>query len=154
MISDVERYQGIVLRQVVMACPEGVRVRPVNRAGRADAYSLGNAAFLVKHSSKRLSPWRFTLQPEHMQEFAELGDIYAPVWLVLVCGIDGLVAISMPELHDMVGLNLSAAGWLRVSRGRNEMYRVAGPLKELERAKPRGVEIFVNDARAAGAVEA
>ena len=60
MIPELERYQGVVLRQLVIACPEGVRLQSVNEAGRADAFAVGGAAFLVKHSGKRMSPWRFT----------------------------------------------------------------------------------------------
>lgn len=153
MIPELERYQGVVLRQLVTACPEGVRLRSVNEAGRADAFAVGGAAFLVKHSGKRMSPWRFTYQEENVAELVSLSETFAPVWVMLVCGVDGVVALSSVEILELMGSELGAASWIRVSRGRNEMYRVGGPLAELQRAKPRGVEQFIAAARAAGKLD-
>lgn len=150
MIPDLDRYQGIVLRQLVISCPEGVRLQSVNMAGRSDAFAVGGAAIFVKYSGKRMSPWGFTYQAEHVAELISLCANYSPVWVMLVCGVDGVVALSSTEILELVGSKPETVSWVRVSRGRNEMYRVTGSLTELQRAKPRGVEPFVTAARASG----
>lgn len=150
MIPELDRYQGIVLRQLVTSCPEGVRLRPVNVAGRSDAFAVGGAAILVKYSGKRISPWNFTYQAEHVAELLLLCASHNPVWVMLVCGSDGVVALSSAEILELVGPSPNATSWVRVSRGRNEMYRITGSLAELQRAKPRGVEPFVAVVRACG----
>lgn len=147
MIPELERYQGIVLRQLVNSFPEGVRLKSVNVAGRADAFAVNGAAILVKHSGKRMSPWQFTYQAENVAELLSLRSNYNPVWVMLVCGVDGVVALSADELIQLVGSKPSSTSWVRISRRRNQMYRVSGSLTELERAKPRGVESFISAAR-------
>ncbi len=150
MIPELDRYQGIVLRQVVASCPEGVRIQPVNVSGRVDAFAVGGAAILVKYSGKRISPWRFTYQSVHVAELVKLCGSFNPVWVMLVCGVDGVVALSSDEILELVGSKPDATSWVRVSRSRNEMFRVAGSLAELQRAIPRGVEPFVATVRTAG----
>ena len=122
----------------------------MNVEGRADAFAVGGAAILVKHSGKRMSPWSFTYQAEHVTELITLCENYSPVWVMLVCGVDGVVALSSAEILELVGSNPGATSWVRISRGRNKMYRVSGTLAELQRAKPRGVEPFVVVVRATG----
>lgn len=150
MIPELDKYQGVVFRQLLVACPEGVRMRSVNLAGRMDAFSVGGAAIVIKHSSKRLSPWRFTFHAENLEELFALKGAFDPVWTMLACGGDGVVALSTPELVQLIGRDPARTSWVRVSRSRNAMYRISGSLDALYRAKPRGVEPFVVAARAAG----
>lgn len=143
MISEVERYQGIVLRQLLVACGRAVRLGVVAGAGRVDAYSFQNAAFQVKHSSKRLSPWQFTYLPENLAELDRLCGQFSPVWVMLVCGLDGVVGLSYDELLSVIGDRRPGGVAVRVSRSRRALYRVRGPLGFLARAKAKGVESFL-----------
>lgn len=143
MIPEVERYQGVVLRELLLGCPRPVSIGVANVSGRVDSFSLEGAAFQVKHSAKRLSPWRFTYVLENTAELEALAQTFETVWVFLVCGEDGVVGLSLDEMRSILEPGEKGAAWIRVSRGRNSMYRVGGARGELARAKPRGVETFL-----------
>jgi hypothetical protein len=144
MISDLDRYQGLVLKQLIVACGGPVNIGVANVSGRLDAFTVQGAAFQIKHSSKRLSPWRFTYMPENLEELLELSKKFTPVWAVLVCGQDGVVALSLDELRSIARSEDGHPAWVRVSRGRNSMYRVGGNIGDLGKAKARGIEPFTD----------
>jgi len=146
VISELDRCHGVVLRQILVAHGHRARVGVVDPSGRVDAFCIEEAAFQVKHSSKRLSPWQFTYTPETLAELAELRRTFDPVWVFLVCGQDGVVGLSLKELTSIVQVGESSTAWVRVSRSRNSMYRVGGTLGELPRAKSRGVQAFLVEA--------
>ncbi len=143
MIPELDRYQGVVFRQLLLGHGGVLRLAVADLAGRVDTFSLDGAAFQVKHSSKRLSPWQFTYFPENLAELARLQTSYQPVWVFLVCGIDGVLGLSWQELTSIVDPAASLASSIRVSRSRKAMYRVSGPLGILPRAKSRGVDGFL-----------
>lgn len=145
MIAELDRYHGIVLRQILVACGNPVRIGIVDLSGRVDAFRIEDAAFQVKHSSKRLSPWQFTYTPENLAELTEFKQTLEPVWVFLVCGQDGVVGLSLQELTSVVQVGEGGSAWVRVTRSRNSMYRVGGALGELPRAKRRGVQAFVTE---------
>jgi hypothetical protein len=143
VISELDRYHGVVLRKILVSCGAAVRVGVVDRSGRVDAFRVEDAAFQIKHSSKRLSPWQFTYVRENLLELSELRDQFQNVWVFLVCGQDGVVGLAYEELATILPLSEAGSTWIRVRRSRNSMYRVSGPLGDLGRAKPRGVQSFL-----------
>jgi hypothetical protein len=146
VIAELDRYHGIVLRQILIAHGRPLRIGVLEESGRVDVFSVEGAAFLVKHSSKRLSPWQFTYSSEGLIQLNDLRRTFASVWAFLVCGQDGVVGLSLDELNSIVRAADGRAAWVRVSRGRRSMYRVAGTQGELPRAKSRGVHAFVSEA--------
>lgn len=126
-----------------MAHREPIQLGVADLAGRVDAYYIGGAAFQIKHSSKRLPPWQFTYLPENLGELAELRRACNPVWAFLVCGDDGVVGLSLDELTSIAEGGAGGVAWIRITRSRHSMYRVAGAAGELPRAKARGVQAFV-----------
>lgn len=145
MIAEFDRYHGIVLRQILVEHGYRVCVGVANLTGRVDAFFIEGAAFQIKHSSKRLSPWQFTYMRENLDELTDLRRTFDPVWAMLVCGEDGVVGLSLDELNSIVQVGTGGAAWIRVSRSRKSMYRVAGSRGDLPRAKPRGVQPFLAD---------
>jgi hypothetical protein len=143
MIPELDRYHGVVLRQIFVAHRHAVHFGIADLSGRIDAFRIEQAAFQIKHSSKRLSPWQFTYFPEHLAELDELRRTFAPVWVFLVCGQDGVVGLASEELSSVAQVTEGGAAWLRVSRSRNSMFRVKGALGEVPRAIPRGVHGFL-----------
>lgn len=144
MISELDRFHGIVLRQIVVAHGDSLRFGVIETSGRIDAYLMEGAAFLVKHSSKRLPPWPFTFLGENLHQLSDLKRSFPCVWIFFVCGGDGVVGLSLPELLTISCPGKAGSAWVRVRRNRNSMYRVGGALGELSRAKPRGVEGFLS----------
>lgn len=144
MIADLDRYHGIVLRQLIVSCAGPVTIGVNDGFGRVDAYLFNRAAFQIKHSSKRLSPWQFTYPQDNFDELNSLSSRFSPVWIFLVCGQDGVVGVPLDEVKVILEPGVAGVAWLRVSRGRNSMYRVSGARGTLPRAKPRGVQPFLN----------
>jgi hypothetical protein len=147
MIPELDRYHGIVLRQILLSHPGHMTFGVADISGRKDAFYVNAAAFQIKHSSKRLPPWQFTYLPENVAELDELGSTCEPVWIFLVCGVDGVVGLSVDELRSIIKPGAGGVAWVRVSRERNAMYRVCGSVRELPRAIPRGVQAFVSAVR-------
>lgn len=144
MIAEFDRYHGVVLRQILVAKGACASLSVANVSGRVDAFSLDGAAFQIKHSAKRLSPWQFTYMPDNLHELTELRRRFSPVWAFLVCGDDGVVGLSCDELTAIVQFGTGGPASIRARRSRNSMYRISGPLGELEHAKPRGVQGFLD----------
>ncbi len=140
MISEMVRYQGVAIRELIAASDAPVAIECVDRQGRLDSFRANHGAFHIKYSSKRLSPWQFTLAPEQLGELAELRESYATAWLVLVCGIDGVLGLSYDELAEVIDLASANPVSLRVRRSRNTGYRVSGSRAELRRVKPMGLD--------------
>ena len=145
MISELDRYHGVVLRQIVVAHGGRVSLGLADLTGRKDSFSIDGGAFQIKHCKNRLSPWQFTYQPENFSELAELRASFEPVWAFLVCGEDGVVGLSVDELTSITQPGDGGQAWVRVSRSRNSMYRVSGASCELPRPKARGVQGFIAD---------
>jgi hypothetical protein len=61
MFDDYEFYQGVVLRNLIVNADFSVMVRPFVREGRIIAFVVNSRiGVFMKHSTKRMSPWRFT----------------------------------------------------------------------------------------------
>jgi hypothetical protein len=149
MIAEFERYHGVVLRRIVVEAPGPILMEKKDEAGRENSYVLnGRVAIHIKHSSKRLPSWSFSFSIEQLREFVTLKRQADSVWLVLVCGTDGMVSLSLDEFVSITGSRPGGVASLRIDRGRREMYRVYGNEGELPNAKPRGVAPIVSAAAA------
>jgi hypothetical protein len=142
VIAELDRYHGVVLRQLLVHFGRPVGFGIADLAGRVDAFSVESSAFQIKHSSKRLSPWRFTYLQENLDELKALSERFERTWIFLVCGVDGVVGMSIEEFNSIVQIGDGGAAWVRVKRSRNSMYRVGGVLGDLPHAKARGVAEF------------
>ena len=86
----------------------------VRLAQDARTYGLklysGNNGYLVndtahiylKHCSNRLSPWTFTFMPEHIKEVAEIRKQIKDVYIILICGTDGICCLNFVELSQLL----------------------------------------------------
>ena len=143
MITEAERYHGIVFRQLVVTAKRAVTLEVADESGRKDCFRIDDAAFQIKYSTKRLSPWTFSFTVDQLQEVVGLIRRFRPVWMFLVCGVDGVVGISAQEFIGITKSRPGNVASVRVSRKRNSMYRVSGNNGDLPLAKPRGVrDIF------------
>jgi hypothetical protein len=146
MISDVDRYQGIVFRQLLLTAGRPLTIGTADETGRVDCFRVERSAFLIKFSRKRLSPWQFSFTVDQVSEIEELSRKFGSVWLMLVCGIDGVVGIRAAEFNGIIATPPGGVASIRVSRSRNSMYRISGNEKDLPYAKARGLEEFLREA--------
>ena len=147
MIHSFEQYHGVALREIIVCAPGPLHIAPNDDMGRVNSYCLNKrVAVHIKHSAKRLPPWQFTFNDETVEEIERLEAQDLILWLVLVCGHDGLVALSAPEFRQINPAERGTTCFVRVDRDRRTMYRVFGTAGRLASAKARGVMPIFADA--------
>ena len=91
----------------------------------------GSLVVCLKYSTRNRTPWGFTFTADE-QMLLHTRAKYAPVVIGLVCGSDGVAAISYRTFRSIASLRKGA---IHVScyRKHRERYAVFGPEGELER---------------------
>ncbi len=140
MIPEYKLYHGAVLAELVDIATEDVFVGELREEGRLSAYTLNREIGLyIKYSTKRLTPWQFTVARSHVEEWAELQRRCKEVFLALVCHRDGIVALPIREVVEMLSATVSDQAWLRVDRRRGRWYTVNGNGDAPSRKRARGL---------------
>lgn len=145
MLDEYEFYQGVVLRQLAVENDYSMSVsfRPFVREGRVNAFVMnGRVGVYMKHSSKRMSPWRFTFNIEQAADLLDLEHKFPDSFMVFVCGTDGLVTLSFADLHSIVSFQESENAWVSVSRPPRTQYELAGNRGELKYKVARGIGLI------------
>jgi len=146
MISDFERYHGAALRDLIVCAGRPIEIAVCDDVGRVNSYLLDKRVALhIKHSSKRIPPWSFTFTDENVEELERLGASDVTLWLALVCGPDGVLAISFDEFRTINPTWAKATRFVRVDRDKRTMYRVFGTNGKLPAAKARGIMPVIAD---------
>jgi hypothetical protein len=146
MISDFERYHGAALRDLIVCAGRPIEIAVCDDAGRVNSYLLDHRVALhIKHSSKRVPPWSFTFNDENIREIERLCYPNVSRWLALVCGQDGVLALSFDEFRTINPAWARATSFVRVDRDKRTMYRVFGTNGRLPAAKARGFMPLIAD---------
>ena len=154
MITEVDRYHGVVLRLIVTNSDKPVSIGRCDTHGRLNSYSLNESVGMyVKHSTKRLPPWNFSFTIDHLKELAELRSRYSSNWIFMACGLDGVVGITVSEFASVTAARAGGVASLRVDRAPRSMYRVFGNESPLQLAKPQGVGSMLAELSAISGVE-
>ncbi len=140
MLDEYEFYQGVVIRQLILESDYSLMIRPFVREGRISAFIVnGRVGIYIKHSSKRMSPWRFTFTIEQAADLLDLETRFPESFIVLVCETDGIVTLDCHQLHDIVSFQESENAWLRVERPPRTQYDLGGNKGDLGGKVPRGL---------------
>jgi len=129
MIKEFEIYHGVVFARLINASQATLCMasyRPENNASYCLKNGNRTAGLYIKHSSKRLSPWRYTFLQEHQDEISQMKAEFGEVFVVLVCGKNGIVVLNYAELKSILDHNHESAEWVSVARGKRQMYTVKG----------------------------
>lgn len=139
MFDEYEFYQGVVLRNIIVEAHSPIMIRPFVREGRISAFVI-NSRFgvVMKHSAKRMSPWRFTFTLEQASDLLDLEAKYQATFVVFICGEDGLVTLDVGTLHDLVTFSVAETAWVAIERKPRSQYSVRGNRSELSRKVPHG----------------
>jgi len=139
MFDEYEFYQGLVLRQLVTESELSLILRPFVREGRINAYVInGKIGVFIKHSAKRMSPWRFTFNLDQVSDLLDLEAKSLQSFVVFVCGDDGLVTLNVAVLYQIVSFQESERAWVRIERKPRSQYSVAGNKEEISQKVPTG----------------
>jgi len=140
MIGEFESYHGAAIRQIIVGVKVSLEIEACDFGGRVNAYIVNeNLGIHLKHSSKRLPPWQFTYPDVSMVEIERLANRCSDVCLILVCGSDGVLTLSLSEFWAINPQSTATTRFVRVDRDRNKMYRVNGTGGKLSRPKRRGL---------------
>jgi hypothetical protein len=149
MIKEYEFYQGVVLRQLAVEADYSLSFRPFVREGRINAFVVnGRVGVYMKHSSKRMSPWPFSFNIEQAADLLDLEQKYPDSFIVFVCHEDGLVALSLADLHEIVNFQESDNAWVNISRPPRTQYELTGNKGELGNKVVRGTGLILETLKA------
>ena len=56
----------------------------------------------IKYSTKRMSPWGFTFKKEHQDEIEKMKKEICEVFVIFVCGEDGIAVLNCNELKKVL----------------------------------------------------
>lgn len=132
MITESSRYYGAVLASLVDQLDGELRIRRAFPNAAGFYVVNGQVPVYVKFSTSRRGPWRFTFQVDHCRSCNQLRDTFGRCVVVLICGGDGMVALDLNDLENVLGADLGQQTAVSVRRKRNHMYSVSGPDGELD----------------------
>ena len=142
MLDEYEFFQGAVLRQLIIDADNSLTIRPFVREGRISAFIINaRVGVYVKHSSKRMTPWRFTFNLDQASDLLDLEAKFPDTFVVFVCESDGLVTLDIGRLHEIVSFKESENAWVRIERPPRAQYEVGGNKGDLPNKLSRGIGI-------------
>jgi hypothetical protein len=123
MIAKKEFYHGVAIIRLL----ENKRCQTVRKDDLG--YIVNDKIFVfIKYTTKNRSPWRFTFGQDEVEQLNSRATSFRDIVVVLVCGGDGICAVSWCNACRLLGNN---AGWISTRRKFNEQYAVAGQADQL-----------------------
>lgn len=118
MINRQEFYHGVAIIRLL----EDERCRRIRK--HDFGYVVNDEVFLFpKYSTKSRSPWRFGFSDDEVKRLNFMASQYRKIIVPLICGGDGICAITWRDASDILGNNV---GWISARRNFNEQYGVTG----------------------------
>lgn len=126
MIKEYEFYHGVVFSKLVSNSNDNIIIKSF-RSNSNGFYVLNNdIGIYIKYSTKRLTPWRFSFQKIHQDEISQMKNELQNVFILLVCGEDGIVTLSFSELKTILNEIHEEVEWISASRTPNKEYTIKG----------------------------
>ena len=126
MIKEFEFYHGSVFTKLIHKAGKNITIKPYSTVGNASYVVNDTIGIYIKHTTKRMSPWRFSFQKIHQDEIVEMKTQLPNVFLVLVCGEDGIVTLNFNDLKKILNEVHEEVEWISASRNLNKEYTVKG----------------------------
>lgn len=126
MIKEFEFYHGAVLANLLHGSGQSITIEPFPSESNASYVVNKSIGLFIKHSAKRMSPWRFSFAQEHQDEILDMKNKLGEVFLLLVCGEDGIVPLNFFELKEILNETHDPVEWISVARNKNKEYKVKG----------------------------
>jgi len=126
VIKEFEFFHGVVFARLLHGSRRLVSIRAFDPQSNAAYVVDDSIGIYIKHSSKRMTPWRFTFSPEQRREIEQLRASMPKVFVVLVCNDDGLVCLNYAELKAILDDQHETHQWISATRHKREMYLIEG----------------------------
>jgi hypothetical protein len=123
MIAKKEFYHGVAIIRLL----EDKRYQTVRKDELG--YIVNDQVFVfVKYTTRTRTPWIFTFRQDEVEQLNSRATSFRDIVIVLVCGGDGICAVSWCNASHLLG---NKAGWISARRKFNEQYAVAGQTGQL-----------------------
>ena len=147
MVDDFEKFHGVALQSLVSSFDAAVLIKKTSFS--RSAYLINKSTGLyIKHASARLTPWNFSFREMDYLALRELQDRTQQIYVYLVCGFVGAVALSLDEVLEVTDFftNPESNCRITVRTKRGGSWDISGNAGELKRMKfktdPwRGIEL-------------
>jgi len=133
MINEFKAYHGSAFAELIDESTVPITLFRPDLSNNA-VYLLNNSIGLfIKHSTKRISPWRFSFQAEHVKNVLKLTQKFEHTFMVLICGRYSIAVLNSQEIEELLPLNSPATSWVSVNSSHNTMLTVEGSSGKLKR---------------------
>ena len=116
MVREFEFYHGAAIARLINS-RRNISIERYPAGSNNASYVINNQIGLyLKHSTSRLSPWVFTFKEGHQKEIQEMQRELGTVFVVLICGSDGMVCLDYAEFKVALDDNHGQAEWIKAAR--------------------------------------
>jgi hypothetical protein len=137
MIADYNRYYGCVFTAMIDGGQSALRIRRLD-VGVLGFYTIEeNIGLYIKFSRNRKGPWTFNFQRDHQLQWNAMVSERPSCITALVCGSDGIVALSPAQLNEILSDPPGEQEAITVRRKLRHMYSLTGKNGKLERKVAR-----------------
>ncbi len=126
MNKEFEFYHGVVFTKLLHQANLDFNLKLYSETSNASYVINNQIGLYIKHSTKRITPWTFNMQTEHKEEFNKMIENLKDVFLVLVCGDDGIVTLRSNDLWTIINKDIQGE-WISIARTPRKEYSVKGP---------------------------
>jgi hypothetical protein len=132
VIEDFKFYHGVVLTELVDNFDRDITFRRLVNENNAMYLINESVGLYIKHSTARLSPWRFTFKHENVIDIYALMLSQKNCFLVLVCGKDCVAVLDQEEIYQLLDNDQTKAQWISVSTTHNRSLSIEGSQRKLK----------------------
>jgi hypothetical protein len=124
MSQDIHFFHGSALSRIIKERKCIIERLKNNQS----SYLIDDRVCLyIKYSSKRTTPWRFSIHKSHIHEITLLAKQYSELYIVLVCYYDGIVCLTFNEFKEIIESNSdNHPKWVKAQRKIREKYCITG----------------------------
>ena len=133
MINEFKSYHGSAFAELIDESLVPIKLFRPNLLNNSYYVLDENIGFYVKHSTKRMTPWRFTFLTDHVLELEKIMERHEFCFLVLICGRDSIAVIEKAEILKLLPFASPALSWVSVQTSHNTSLTIEGSSGSLKR---------------------
>lgn len=156
-VGKFEPYHGPALSRIIKES-EGLNLI-IKPAYNKNSYFLTtpqhiddeskHIGIFIKYSSKRLTPWRFSIYKNEQEELEIFENSCKTAFLILVCGTDGIACLNFDQIKEVLDDNFEDVEWISVKRRFRKEYSISGTDGKLSKKIPPSLfpEKIINEVK-------
>ena len=133
MINEFKSYHGSAFAELIDESLVPVELFRPDLLNNSYYVLNGKIGFYVKHSTRRLAPWRFTFHADHIQDLSNIIEKHEFCFVILICGRDSMAVIESAEIQKLLPIGKPAISWVSVQTSHNTSLTVEGSSGSLKR---------------------